>query len=214
LEIARLPTPNSRREKAKPAEVTGQLTPLSLLERVRAHDPQAWRRLVDLYRPLVLAWCGRSDINAADAEDMAQEVFAAAAVALDHFRRDRPGDTFRGWLRAITRNQILQLLRKNKGRPQAEGGPDAWRNLQEVPDPLPGPGEEESAEIGALYLRALELVRGEFEERTWQAFWLTAVEGREPAVLAQELNMTANNIRQAKSRVLRRLREEVGDLGD
>ncbi len=198
-------------QNAGPARA-GQVTPLSLLERVRSNDPEAWRRLVELYRPLVLAWCRRDGVSAADAEDVAQEVFGAAAAALGHFRRDRPGDTFRGWLRVITRNQTLLLFRRNRGRAQAAGGSDAWHDLQEVVDPLPGPGEEESAEVSELWLRALELVRGEFEERTWRAFWLTVVEGRQPALLAQELNTTPNSIRQAKSRVLRRLREEVGDL--
>jgi RNA polymerase sigma-70 factor (ECF subfamily) len=191
-----------------------QGTDLSLLERARAHDAIAWQRLVALYQPLVTAWCKRDGVNGADAEDVAQEVFTAASGALARFRRDRPGDTFRGWLRAITRNQVLVLFRRNSGRAQAEGGSDAWHHLQELADPLPPPGEEESVEIGDLCLRALELVRGEFEERTWQAFWLTTVEGRLPADLAQELKTTANNIRQAKSRVLRRLREEVGDVLD
>jgi RNA polymerase sigma-70 factor (ECF subfamily) len=63
-----------------------------------------------------------------------------------------------------------------------------------------------------LYLRALEQVRGHFDERTWQAFWLTAIDGRSPTDLAGELGMTAGNIRQAKSRVLRRIRQELGDL--
>jgi RNA polymerase sigma-70 factor (ECF subfamily) len=191
-----------------------QTTPLSLLERVRGHDPEAWRRLFQLYQPLVLFWCARAGVNATDAEDVVQEVFAAAAAALDRFRRDQPGDTFRGWLRTITRNQILQLYRRYRGQPQATGGSDALHDLQDVADPLPGPGEEESLEIDLLYRRALELVRGEFAERTWQAFWMTVVEGREPAMLTEELHMTVNNIRQAKSRVLRRVREEVGDLLD
>jgi len=200
---------------ADPDEAAGQhpaqVTPLSLLERVRAHNPQAWHRLVQLYRPLVLSWCHQGGVNVTDAEDVAQEVFAAAAAALDRFHRDQPGDTFRGWLRTITRNQVLLLFRRNKGRPQAVGGSEAWQDLQAVADPLPGPGED-ALEVGQLYLRALELVRSEFEERTWQAFWLTVVEDRAPAALAEELNMTPNNIRQARSRVLRRLREEVGDL--
>jgi RNA polymerase sigma-70 factor (ECF subfamily) len=194
---------------------SGQLpdpvTPLSLLERVRAHNPEAWHRLVGLYQPLVLCWCARAGVHATDAEDVAQEVFAAAASALERFHRDQPGDTFRGWLRAITRNQVLLLFRRSRGQPQAAGGSDAWQHLQAVADPLPGPGEEED-EVGQLYLRATELVRGEFEERTWQAFWLTVVEDRDPADVAGELNMTPNNIRQARSRVLRRLRQEVGDL--
>jgi RNA polymerase sigma-70 factor (ECF subfamily) len=207
------PTSDSPRS-TRPAAQPGQATSLSLLARVRAHDPQAWQRLVDLYRPLVLTWCGRAGVSSSDAEDVAQEVFAAVATSLDRFHRDRPGDTFRGWLRAVTRNQVLQHFRRHRGRPQAEGGSDAWENLQEVADPLPEPGADESVELGQLYLRALELVRGEFEEKTWQAFWLTAVDDRAPAAVAEELHMTANNIRQARSRVLRRLREEVGELLD
>jgi RNA polymerase sigma-70 factor (ECF subfamily) len=205
------PNSDSPRSTAPPVPA-GQLTPLSLLERVRSRDPQAWHRLVELYQPLVLAWCHRAGVTSIDAEDVAQEVFAAAASALDHFRRDRPGDTFCGWLRVISRNQILQLFRRSKGRPRPEGGSDAWENLQEIADPLPGPAEEESEEMGQLYLRAVKRVRGEFADRTWQAFWLSTVEDRDTAVVAQELNMTPNNIRQARSRVLRRLREEVGDL--
>jgi RNA polymerase sigma-70 factor (ECF subfamily) len=191
-----------------------QDTPLSLLDRVRAHNPQAWQRLMELYRPLVLSWCARSGVNATDAEDVAQEVFTSAAGALDRFRRDRPGDTFRGWLRVIARNQIAMLFRRDRGTPPAEGGSAAWQHLQGVSDPLPGPGDDEAVELGALYQRATQLVRGEFEERTWRAFELTVIEDRAPADVAQELGMTVNNVRQAKSRVLRRLREEIGDLID
>jgi RNA polymerase sigma-70 factor (ECF subfamily) len=66
--------------------------------------------------------------------------------------------------------------------------------------------------VGGLYRRALELVRAEFEPRTWELFWLTAVEGRPPVDVAAERGLTPAAVRQAKSRVLRRLREEVGDL--
>src|SRR4051812_12017570 len=100
----------------------GQATPLSLLERLRANDAGAWRRLLELYRPLVLFWCARGGVHADDAEDVAQGVFAAAATGLDGFHRDRPGDSFRGWLRAITRNQVVLHFRRNRGRVQATGG--------------------------------------------------------------------------------------------
>jgi RNA polymerase sigma-70 factor (ECF subfamily) len=188
-----------------------QATPMSLLERARLRDADAWTRLVGLYQPLVLFWCVRAGVRDPDAEDIAQEAFAAAADGLADFRRDRPGDTFRGWLRGITRNLLLVHHRRNQGRPLTEGGSDAWRQLQQVPEPTE-PEEREEQEVGQLYHRALELVRGEFEERTWQAFWLTVVEGRTPAVLVEELGMTPAAIRQAKSRVLRRLKLEVGDL--
>ncbi len=189
-----------------------EITPLSVLDRARANDPQAWQRLIDLYQPLVRFWCGRAGLRGPDAEDVAQEVFAAAAANLAAFRHDRPGDTFRGWLRAITRNQVLRLHRRDQGKAQAEGGSEAWRKLQEAADPLAVPGEEEKAEMGAVYRRALDQVRGEFEERTWTAFWRTTIEGQSPAALAEELGMSPASVRQAKSRVLRRLRQELGEL--
>src|SRR5262245_11635354 len=131
-------------------------TSLSLLERTRANDPQAWCRLVHLYQPLVHYWCGRLGVPATATEDVTQEVFAAAAVGLALFRRDRPGDTFRGWLRGITRNQALLHFRRTRGQPRAEGGSEARANLENIADPLPDVGEDEPAEVSQLYRRAVE----------------------------------------------------------
>ena len=192
----------------------GQLTSLSLLERARANDPQAWNRLTALYRPLVLFWCRQAHCPAAEVEDIAQEVFAAVAAGLGGFHHDRAGDTFRGWLRGITRKQVLLYFRRNQGRPQAEGGSDALGRLENLADALAGPAEDEAQQVSQLYRRAVEQVRGEFEERTWQMFWRTVIDGRSPAALATELGVTPAAVRQAKSRVLRRLKEEMGELLD
>ncbi len=100
-------------------------TPLSLLDRIRTRDADAWRRLIELYQPLVRFWCSRGGLHGSEAEDVAQEIFAAAAAHLDSFHHDQPGDTFRGWLRSIARNQVRLHYRRNQGRPQAEGGSDA-----------------------------------------------------------------------------------------
>jgi RNA polymerase sigma-70 factor (ECF subfamily) len=191
-----------------------QATSLSLLERARRRDPGAWNRLVELYRPLVLFWCARARLLGPDAEDVSQEVFAAAAQALDRFHRDQPGDTFRGWLRGVTRNQVLMFYRRNQNHPRGEGGSVVLEQLQDVADPLGNPDDQEKTEISQLYHRALEQLRGDFEERTWQAFCRTVLDGRSPASLTAELGMTGPAIRQAKARVLRRLKEEVGDLID
>jgi RNA polymerase sigma-70 factor (ECF subfamily) len=188
------------------------MTPLSLLERARANDQDAWGRLAALYRPLVRFWCRQARCPAAEVEDVAQEIFAAVAAGLPGFRRDRPGDTFRGWLRGIARNQVLLYFRRNQGQPRPEGGSDALRRLQDVAEPLPEAGEGEAEEVSQLYRRAVEQVRGEFEERTWQMFWRTVVDGRSPPALAEELGVTAAAVRQAKSRVLRRLKQEMGEL--
>jgi RNA polymerase sigma-70 factor (ECF subfamily) len=188
-----------------------EATSLSLLARARGNDATAWQRVMELYRPLVLTWSDRQGVRAEDAEDVAQEVFAAAAAALAAFRHDRPGDTFRGWLRGITRNQVLMHFRRNQRQPRAAGGSNARLDLENVPERLSDP-EDEAAAVSQLYRRALEHVRCAFTERLWQAFWLTAIEERLPADLAAELGMTPAAIRQAKSRVLRRLKQELGEL--
>jgi RNA polymerase sigma-70 factor (ECF subfamily) len=188
------------------------VTPLSLLDRARTRNPEAWQRLVELYRPMVLFWCGRGGIPPGDVEDVTQEIFVAASQGLERFHRDRPGDTFRGWLRGITRHQILLYFRKNEGRARAEGGTEAQRRLDSISDPLSEPVEGEPTQIKQLYCRAVEQVRSEFEERTWQAFWLSVIDGRSPADLTEELGMSTAAIRQAKSRVLRRLKQEMGQL--
>jgi RNA polymerase sigma-70 factor (ECF subfamily) len=74
--------------------------------------------------------------------------------------------------------------------------------------------EDAPEDLTGLYHRALELVRGEFEERTWQAFWRATVEGHAPADIAADIGVTPAAVRKAKSRVLLRLRQEVGDLID
>ncbi len=198
---------------ALPQDAARQDTPLSLLARARTDDAVAWGRLVGLYRPLVLFWCRRGGLIGPDAEDVGQEVFAAASASLPRFRRDRPGDTFRGWLRGITRNQVLMHRRRNRGQVCGEGGDDAWEQMQGVIDPILE-SDDEAAEVGQLFRRVLDLVRQQFEESTWHAFWLTVIEGRAPAALADELSMSPAAIRQAKSRVLRRLKQEVGDVLD
>ena len=65
---------------------------------------------------------------------------------------------------------------------------------------------------GEISRRVLELVRSEFEERTWLAFKKTAIEEKVPSDVAEELGMSVASVYQAKSRILRRLRQQLADL--
>lgn len=189
-------------------------TPRSLLERVRAGQPAAWEALVALYGPLVYHWCRRWDLQDQDAADVVQEVFQAVLTHLGDFRKARHGDTFRGWLRTIVRNKVHDHFRRLGREPGGVGGTDAQLRLAQLPGPEPaeaGPADDEEAER-RLFRRCLELIRGEFEERTWQAFWHTAVEGRRPKDVAADLGTSPGAVRVAKCRVLQRLREALGDV--
>ena len=196
----------------EPGSPSGKATSLTLLERARAREPEAWERLMRLYAPLVASWCACGGVRGADAEDVVQEVFGAAARGLGRFRRERPEDSFRGWLRGITKLKLREHFRRAGRQPRAGGG-SASVGLQEVADPtVELPEEDSPTELRDLYRRALQLIRGAFEERTWQMFWLTVIEDRPTADVAAEYGVTAAAVRKARSRVLHRLKEEVGDL--
>src|SRR2546429_459226 len=109
------------------APLSGSTSP-SLLARARANQPAAWEQLVDLYAPLVYHWCRRAALGPEDTADVFQEVFRAVARNLSDFRREREGDTFRGWLRTITRNKVRDHYRRHQEGPQAIGGTDAQMN--------------------------------------------------------------------------------------
>jgi RNA polymerase sigma-70 factor (ECF subfamily) len=187
----------------------------SLLQRLRSQDEAAWTRLVALYGPVVLAWCRRAGLGAEDAEDVHQEVFRAVARTIAEFRCDRPSDTFRGWLWTVTHRKIIDHQRQRAGRLQAVGGSTALERLAQVPeesDPSDVDAAERSAEKVSLYGRALELLRGEFTETTWRAFWAVAVDGQRAADAAAALGLSVGAVYIAKSRVLARLREEFAEL--
>jgi RNA polymerase sigma-70 factor (ECF subfamily) len=196
------------------AQPSSSATSRSLLARVQADEPDAWRRLVNLYAPLVHQWCRRSGLQDHDIADIFQEVFQAVLVHVGSFHRERPGDTFRGWLRRITQNKLRDHFRRLGREFGGAGGSSARDRLAQLPAPAPvdeGPGTEDDGER-ALFARALEMIRGEFEERTWSAFWRTAVDGRLARNVGEELAMSPGAVRVAKSRVLHRLRQELGDL--
>jgi RNA polymerase sigma-70 factor (ECF subfamily) len=65
-----------------------------------------------------------------------------------------------------------------------------------------------------VFQKLLAIVEGDFEPSTWQAFIRFAMEGRPAAQVAGELGVTESAVVQAKSRVLKRLRQEAGGLLD
>jgi RNA polymerase sigma-70 factor (ECF subfamily) len=184
-------------------------TSASLLQRVRRLDPDAWERLSALYGPVVYGWCRRAGLHESDAADAMQDVFRSVFRGIGAFQQDGRGGSFRGWLWSITRNQVRLFFRKQGRVPQAFGGSDARQRFAEQPDGADDP-EPDDAEVRRQILhRALELVRGDFTPATWDAFTRITLQGEAIADVAAALGMTDNAVRQAKFRVLRRLREEL-----
>ena len=192
----------------------GGSTSRSLLAGAKQDDPSAWERIVRLYAPLVASWCRRWGVAEQDIGDLLQDVFSAVASHLDRFRKEQPGDTFRGWMATIARNKVRDHFRRRAGEPAATGGTEAALHMQQIPDHNAIEDVPELSDdplFDELLLKALESIRGEFHERTWQAFWRVAVDGRTPMDVGADLDMKPGAVRVAKSRVLLRLRRELGD---
>ena len=190
-------------------------TATSLIVRVRSADPDAWEKLTRLYGPVVYGWARQAGLQPYDASDVMQNVFQAVTQHIVRFRKDLRTDSFRGWLWTITRNKILDHFRGLKPMAKPIGGSDAYQQLQQLAERPPSrESPSGSIELSGLRRRALKLVQGSFENRTWRAFWRTAVEGDSPADVAADLEISTWAVYKARSRVLQRLREEFQGLID
>jgi RNA polymerase sigma-70 factor (ECF subfamily) len=201
-------------DPGKPQTPTsGDSTSTNLLGGIQANDSQSWSRFVHLYGGLVYYWCRQQGLAAEDAADVSQEAFRAVARGVNDFRHDGRAGSFRAWLWTITRNKIRDHRRRKAKQIDAAGGSTAKFRLDQVPDDPP-PTSLAAGKFSATFLKAIDAVRTQFEDHTWQAFWRTTVDERAATDVAAELGMSVAAIYKAKSRVLRRLREDFRDLVD
>ena len=189
-------------------------TRASLLLRLR--DPaneRAWGEFLAIYRPVILRLARRFGLQDADAHELMQEVLLAVARAVNGWEPDRGRGSFRGWLFRVARNRTVTLLARRR-RQAVTGGTEIQQVLAEHPeretdDPSQLLLDEERRQ---LFRTAAERIRSQFEPATWQAFWLTSVEGRPPRLVAEEVGLSPGAVYVARSRVMARLRGVVRDL--
>lgn len=188
-------------------------TSASLLRRARIQDPDAWRRLVETYSRRVYRWCRQAGLQPADANNVAQDVFAAIARKLSTFEYRQDGDSFRGWMRRITQNKIRDHFRRVQRTPKAGGGTQWFRRLSEVAqatelssDSL---AEADASPEHASALAFVQSVKNTVSDRDWKLFWRVVVDGQSAVEAGEEIGVTANTVRIVKMRVLRKLRQEV-----
>jgi RNA polymerase sigma-70 factor (ECF subfamily) len=184
-------------------------TSLTLIDKLRHRDDHAsWSRFVGLYTPLLLSWVRRNGFQDADAEDVVQEMLVKLLDRLPEYTRGE-GQSFRGWLFRVCQNTGHDYrVRKATRRLGAPEG------LSGVADPTPLGAMEEAEYRRRLVDRALELIRNDFEPRTWDAFRMVMIDGRPAADVGAELGMTPNAVHGARFRVFKRLEQEVNGLLD
>jgi RNA polymerase sigma-70 factor (ECF subfamily) len=184
----------------------------SLLNGAQSRDPASWEKLVQLFGPIIIKWTRRAGLAEQDAADVTQDVLRSAYSRIDSFRREKPGDSFRGWLWTITRRKVIDQGRRRAQQAVATGGTTALQVLAELPETC----DDEAARLDTLGIvrRALLLLETNFEPRTWQAFWKLVVDGIRADQVAAELGMTTGAVYVAKSRCIARLRTDLADLVD
>jgi RNA polymerase sigma-70 factor (ECF subfamily) len=192
------------------------VTSTSLIDRLRrAPSDSDWRRLHDVYERLIRGWLARVPGLGVEIDDLTQEVLVVVFREIANFERQREG-SFRAWLRRVTVNRIREYWRKKARQPIVGFDGSATEDfLVRLEDPASALASQWDREHDKeVFDRLLTAVRGDFQPETWAAFKRFALDGVPAAQVAAELGITQNAVLLAKSRVMRRLRDEAGILLD
>lgn len=185
-------------------------TRASLMLRLKdLRDDAAWAEFLELYHPAVYRLARSRGLQPADAEDLAQRVFLSVAQSMPQWDPAPDRGRFRAWLMRTTRNAILNAM--TRGRPdQAAGGTTAWAICQlQVADDAALDAEWETEHRRQVFRWAMRQVRQEVHPDTWEAFWLTTVQGETVDSVAARLGKSVGAVYAARCRLMRRLKEKV-----
>jgi RNA polymerase sigma-70 factor (ECF subfamily) len=186
------------------------LTRASLLVQIRdGANHAAWQEFVNLYGPVIYGYGRKRGLQDADAADLMQDVLRSISSAIGRLDYDRHQGTFRGWLFTITRNKLINFVAARGVRPRGSGDTATHQLLASQAAENESEEAWESEYQRRLASLAMDRIKPDFQENTWQAFWLTAVEGIAAAEAANRVGISPGAIYVAKSRVLARLKQEV-----
>ncbi len=175
-------------------------------------DAACWNAFVDRYAPTIYGWCRRRGLQEADAEDVTQEVLAQLVQKLRTFTYDPHKGTFRGWLKTLTHHAWCDYLERRQRAGEGEANPEVLARLERLEareDLLTALAEIFDLELLA---EAQARVQLHVSPRDWAIFQALAVDGRPGPAVAQELGMTVTAVLMARSRVQKKLRQEVRRL--
>jgi RNA polymerase sigma-70 factor (ECF subfamily) len=190
------------------------VTRASLLVRLRdVADSASWQTFVDTYGPLLHHYCRRRGLQDADAADVAQETLLEVVRAIRTFEYQPDVGRFRDWLGTLVFRRLARFYERQGRRETPVGGDVATEGLRQMPAPAADP--EWNDEFNAQLLRvALERVQPHFEPMTWRAFERVWLESRPAAEVARELGTPIHRVYRAKSRILKRLEDEIRTLAE
>ncbi len=187
----------------------------SLLIRLRRNSNDAWSEFLEVYEQAIYDFARGRGLQDADAWDVTQEVLAAVESKIDSWKSDPAKGSFRGWIFRVARNIAIDKIHAQSRRAAASGDSRVVQMLNELPADV----EQESTLFWTNYRRKLlhwaaDQIKPDFQESSWQSFWMTTVDGRKPEDVAEELNVSLGSVYAAKFRIVTRIRKIVSRLDD
>ena len=190
------------------------VTRATLLLRLRdQNDHDAWTDFLRDYGPMLYRFVRSRGLQDADASDIVQDVFRRVGTAIDRLEYDKAKGGFRAWLFTITRNRLYTYFEKKKKAGPTGNDTAQLELLSQAADSHNELSEQwELEHLRTLAAVAMKTVEEKSDSKTWKAFHMTAVEGRNATETANELSMSPGAVYVAKSRVTARLRTELDRL--
>jgi RNA polymerase sigma-70 factor (ECF subfamily) len=182
---------------------------------VRIRDPRdtiAWADFLEIYAPLIHSYARTRGLQDADAADVTQDVLQAVAAHAERFDYDPARGSFRGWLFRVTLNKLRDLVGRRKAHAVGSGDTGVHEVLANATASASDEAAWDQHHAWRLFLWAAEKARVDFREKTWQAFWRTAVEQHSVEGVSRELQLSAGAIHVARCRVIARVKELLQDV--
>ena len=187
----------------------------SLIVRLQdSSDQAAWTEFVELYQPLIENVARKLGMPDHDRQDAIQEVLLHLTKVISHWNPDAERASFRGWLYRVSRNLLIRWAQNKDLAVIGTGQTAIHALLAQHQDPA---WDQQSAEFDLdfrkqVFMRAAMLIQPRFQSRTWQAFWLTVVEGHSVAETSERLGLQKGSIYVARCRIMAELKTEARRL--
>ncbi|WP_225931481.1 RNA polymerase sigma factor [Leptolyngbya sp. 7M] len=186
------------------APVISERTDLQLIELVQAGHATAFEELFERHKRYVARLAGRYLTRPEEIEEMIQIVFAKVFVELPRFRGDHEF-SLTGWLRQITVNASIDILRSKKRRPE-----DICSDITEgdIADLAEAANHDPRSEENALVDRDLAIkLLGHLEPEDRVVMQMLYVEELSVAEIAEMLGWSASKVKIRAWRARRSLRK-------
>ena len=191
-------------------EILMESTRVSLLLRLKdADEVIAWEEFTAIYSPVIYRVAIKRGLQAADAENIVQEVFAAVIRSVSQWLERENRGKFRAWLLRITHNESINLMTRKATRPLGKGGDAAYQLMEQIPASTKLEEMFETEYQNSVFQWASDQVKNSVTKLNWQAFWMTSIEGVTVDKVTQSLGMSRGQVYTAKSRVMAKIKKRV-----